>query len=188
MKWQAERIIGQKTIQGKLFYMVEWMPSLAPKERIQNADELLKEWKGKIKAFHKDRHQSGTLTVVWTLDQNQGTIRMVSQRKIQQPSRGVLMVSLDKNTSMERCIMWWTGSQLLSRKRTWKTQWIFQGRGRESELYQNRDGPGQVSRSDRLVVKGSWLDSKVTEFRKHEGLLFARDETAALFDCVWIRR
>ncbi|KAK7212025.1 hypothetical protein V2G26_019203 [Clonostachys chloroleuca] len=43
-EWQADGIIGEKMIDGRLYYRVDWRPTLEPEENCVNMRELIDEW------------------------------------------------------------------------------------------------------------------------------------------------
>ncbi|OAA57343.1 Chromo domain-like protein [Akanthomyces lecanii RCEF 1005] len=55
-EWEVEKIIGEETKAGKLYYMVKWAPSLVVEEDMRNAAEVVGEWqkmKKKVKVRAK---------------------------------------------------------------------------------------------------------------------------------------
>ena len=53
-----EEIIGDETIDGKLFYMMKWKPTLVAEEDAENAAQLITKWNlKKRKAMAKAKHK-----------------------------------------------------------------------------------------------------------------------------------
>ncbi|KAM3560564.1 hypothetical protein ARSEF4850_003607 [Beauveria asiatica] len=55
-EWEVDKIIGEEKINGKLHYMVKWMPCLVAEDDMENATEAVREWqdiKRKMKARAK---------------------------------------------------------------------------------------------------------------------------------------
>jgi hypothetical protein len=53
----VDEIIGEETKEGKLYYMVKWMPCLVAEDDMENAIEAIRDWqkiKRKIKARAKN--------------------------------------------------------------------------------------------------------------------------------------
>jgi hypothetical protein len=42
-EWEAVEIIGEKMIEGKRYYRVDWKPTLEPEENCVNMGELIEE-------------------------------------------------------------------------------------------------------------------------------------------------
>ena len=63
-EWEAEDIIGEEVINGRIYYMFAWKPSLEPKSHARNAEELIKKWEAKKATIQaqrgKSRGSSGT--------------------------------------------------------------------------------------------------------------------------------
>ncbi|KAM3516540.1 hypothetical protein MY4038_010369 [Beauveria bassiana] len=60
-EWEVDKIIGEETKDGKLYYMVKWMPCLVAEDDMRNATEAVRDWqkiKSKIKARAKRTSES----------------------------------------------------------------------------------------------------------------------------------
>jgi hypothetical protein len=53
--WEVREVIGKEYVGGVLHYMVEWCPTLQPVHSLENAQELVDEFEGRLRALHKDR-------------------------------------------------------------------------------------------------------------------------------------
>ncbi|KAK7229646.1 hypothetical protein V2G26_001816 [Clonostachys chloroleuca] len=61
-EWEAVEIIGEKMINGKLYYRVDWKPTLEPEESCVNMRELIEEWKKSKIRRRKGGKRTGSRT------------------------------------------------------------------------------------------------------------------------------
>ncbi|KAK7214122.1 hypothetical protein V2G26_021300 [Clonostachys chloroleuca] len=61
-EWEAVEIIGEKMINGKLYYRLDWKPTLEPEESCVNMRELIEEWKKSKTRRQKGGKRTGSRT------------------------------------------------------------------------------------------------------------------------------
>jgi hypothetical protein len=48
--WEANAIIGQKCIEGRMYYLVAWKPTFEPEENLSNMRALIDEWNQNVES------------------------------------------------------------------------------------------------------------------------------------------
>ena len=59
LDWDVRDILSKKVINGKVYYLVDWRPTLVPEHALGNAKELVAEFEARVRAQLKSKSGRG---------------------------------------------------------------------------------------------------------------------------------